>query len=1227
VETFVSIGFIPTRSAPCPADARRRRHRLRAALVGVATVGLLLSGLSPALATPTTPPNVSVAVSESLQPVLLATATSGTGSGNNDHKMRFFARTIGSTTWNLLNGVQTIGTTGTARLGAGLAIGQRFEYQVEHCDVSGCLTTSVKTGQVSPELGAGQRPGATGIPFTLGDALTAQVDVGSGNLMVQAAGVTLPRVSSDLNVGAVYNSLPAAGLGDSSVPGSQSAFFNSTLALGWRLSTGAGEYLRVQPNTGVAVYYGPGGLTGAFFPDGATAYKSPPGFKMDLKKATGGGWELFDHDSGQTRLFNASGQLTTLRDRNSNDTTFTYDNSGSTPALTTITTDQGPTSARTLDVVYSGPRVAQLNQTAPAGSGLSNRSVSFTYSGSGSALRLTGMTDTLGRATTFTYTGAGFLASVTAPGGILTEFGYDAPTGRVTSITQPTATAGTNAVTRIDYPDAQTMRVAEPNTDQAQPIGSVPRTTYTLTTDGQRLPASATDASGAARSATYNSNLDVLTATDTAGTTSASYNPDVNGGESLTGLTGASGATASFGYSGTARATRYQPQTSTDGQNNATTYSYNGAGNRTSATNASSSVASVDYANNGTITTSTSVNGAVTSYAYDANKQLTSITPPANNSLGGRSYTYDAFGRIATYTSGRGITETYTYDAADRLTTIAYSGTGSTGGNVTYTYNTPGWQTSRVDPSGTTTYTYDPLGRLASRKHSINDITVAYAYDRTGNIATETTTVPGVTGKTTTYTYDARNLATRMTLANGLLIDFAYDTAGRRTDTWQGTNAAHTTWDAHTTTTYNGAGQVTRVWTAKASNNNDRVSDLTYNYTSPGPSTAGCTTAPPVNTVTDLRWSMTDNVTGQVTAYCYDRQNRLVSAVAAAAGATPAVDFRYTYDANGNRTQLTENGTVTEALTHNSADQITSNGYTYDAGGNPTATPDLGTVQYSRDEQMTRRDYTSGGNPAGASYVYAGTNQVEFLQIRISSTAGRTYTYGREDANGLPQIAAFSSNLAAPTAGNTAYIAHDPNGTPIALTAWTGQTHFYAEDSLGSTVALINQDGAYTADYNYDPNGEVTVTNPSGTSAINTFNPFRYAGGTYDYSSNLILFGQRWYDPATGRFTQQDALETIGDPSRSNRYEYAASNPTNYVDPTGADYASPYDRPNPYAVNTRAYRPSYSATYSPSSAQVRRCLVAGAGAALTGARIPGIQGPPGAVGGALVGCASGVLGG
>ncbi|WP_376708862.1 RHS repeat-associated core domain-containing protein [Modestobacter marinus] len=97
----------------------------------------------------------------------------------------------------------------------------------------------------------------------------------------------------------------------------------------------------------------------------------------------------------------------------------------------------------------------------------------------------------------------------------------------------------------------------------------------------------------------------------------------------------------------------------------------------------------------------------------------------------------------------------------------------------------------------------------------------------------------------------------------------------------------------------------------------------------------------------------------------------------------------------------------------------------------------------------------------------------------------------------------------------------------------------------------MNQDGLHTADYDYDPTGEVTVTNPTPTSNAQRVNPFRYAGGTYDISSNLIKFGQRWYDPTTGRFTQQDSLQTLADPTRANRYEYANSNPVNYVDPQG----------------------------------------------------------------------------
>jgi YD repeat-containing protein len=216
------------------------------------------------------------------------------------------------------------------------------------------------------------------------------------------------------------------------------------------------------------------------------------------------------------------------------------------------------------------------------------------------------------------------------------------------SVTQPTATGGT-AVTRFAY-TATTTVVADPNTDQAQSVSAVPRTTYTLTGDGQKLIASVTDPTGNVRSASYTPFLDVSSATDTAGTASGTYG--ANAGESLTGTTGQAGATSAFTY-GTTASTQYQPASSTDAQGNSSAYTYNGAGNRLSAADAGNNTASVTYNTDGTVATATSPRGAVTSYGYTA-KQPTSITPPAGTTLAARAYTYDGYGRLRTATSGRG---------------------------------------------------------------------------------------------------------------------------------------------------------------------------------------------------------------------------------------------------------------------------------------------------------------------------------------------------------------------------------------------------------------------------------------------------------------------------------------------------------------------------------------------------------------------------------------------
>ncbi|MFJ1585643.1 RHS repeat-associated core domain-containing protein, partial [Streptomyces sp. NPDC088197] len=55
-----------------------------------------------------------------------------------------------------------------------------------------------------------------------------------------------------------------------------------------------------------------------------------------------------------------------------------------------------------------------------------------------------------------------------------------------------------------------------------------------------------------------------------------------------------------------------------------------------------------------------------------------------------------------------------------------------------------------------------------------------------------------------------------------------------------------------------------------------------------------------------------------------------------------------------------------------------------------------------------------------------------------------------------------------------------------------------------------------------------------------------------------IKYGQRWYNPTTGRFTSQDAHSFLADPAQGNRYAYAGDDPINNTDPTGNESLSEY---------------------------------------------------------------------
>jgi RHS repeat-associated protein len=943
--------------------------------------------------------------------------------------------------------------------------------------------------------GLGPARNATFLTFSLADRLELKINVASGNLLVRSTDITLPGVRSQLILGSAYNSLLLG-----------TAVQTGSLGHGWRTRFGAD--VRLYPADDATVtFVAPDGTVGVFQPSG-TGYTSPGEFKATLAH-DGSGWKLTDHGSGQVLTFLSSGLLDKLTDRNGNVIDVAYDANG---RQSQITGDTGPATIRAVRTpAGSNGFIASLQQTSTAGT---TRTLTYTYDSAGN---LTRITDPIGKVFTFGYDAGHQLTSIQTP---TTEtptsatVTYDSQ-HRVTALTRLWGTKSTNlATTRLSYVSTTQTQVADANTDQAQPVSAVPHTTYTFNSD--KRVTQTTDPAGNSRSKTYTPFQDVATSTTAeGGTTTNTYG--ANGGESVTQSVSPTGTSASFAYANPATPSNptanFQPSSTTDGQGNASLFTYDGAGNRSSTTNATAAKASVAYNSDGTVKSSTDpANGTnSTTYGYDADKQLTTITPPTGNTLGIRRFTYDAFGRIATADDGRGKVSTFGYDLDDRITSTGFNDGTVT---VTMTYDGSGRLVKRIDGQGITTFTYDKMGRLLTRGNTAGGPTLTYKYDLVGNL----TALSDGRG-TTSYTYDSRNLLTQTVNSDHLMYAFAYDKDGRRTQTYFNTVAGTSTWTTRTTTAYDKSGRITRITTARNSNPNDKVYDVSYCY-SAFVSGQPCSTA--AGSDSDLRRWQRDELTATITVYNYDTGNRLTHATNVGGNT-----YDYAYDANGNRTSVITNGVTTQSLTFNSANQITTAGYAYDAAGNQTASP-AGAAAYNAAEQATQM--------SGTAYAYAGADQTELL-----SAGSEGFVYGHDDQYSQPWLQSYTNSQ------TDVYVERDAHGTPLGMRTSANDFTFVL-DGIGSVVAVIAADGSVAARYVYDPFG---VTLSATESGLVQTNVVRFAGGIYDPVTKLVKFGKRWYDPALGRFTQQDSLNLIGDPARGNRYAYAGCNPVTTIDPTG----------------------------------------------------------------------------
>jgi RHS repeat-associated protein/uncharacterized repeat protein (TIGR01451 family) len=764
-------------------------------------------------------------------------------------------------------------------------------------------------------------------------------------------------------------------------------------------------------------------------------------------------------------------------------------------------------------------------------SGPTGQTLSYSYSAAGD---LATSTDVNGHVTTYAYDANHDLLTATGPGGQAEQtLTYDSA-GRLASVTDADGT--TTAIS--DNVAGRQQTVADPNGQLTtvytyDALGDVVREDRAFS--GQTL----TD------TWTYDANGNVLSHTDPLGhTTSATYDPAGD----LTSFTDANGNATSFAYNSFGEATN---ETGASGAELASE-SYDALGNLVSTTNADGAVTSYTYDSAGHVLSVTDPDGNTEHYTYDANGNVSSVTDASghtttlvndadgnttsvSDAVGGTTkYAYDADGNVTSMTDADGHTTTFTYNGFDLLasetdpdghtSSYTYDGAGrpssftdADGNVVTYSYNADGAVTAITPSTGSpSTFTYDPVGRMTQADDA--DGTVAFTYDAAGDITSQTsgptatsaqptatlsyaydpagnlTSMTGPAG-TTGYAYDDLSQLTSLTAPTGGGFGFSYDPAGQLT----GLTRPNGVDDA---LTYDLAGNLTGKTSAEGSTT---VASLAYTYT-------------PAELTASMR-----NASGTST-YGYDPANELTSASHPASG--PAAES-YTYDPAGNRTS----SMADPSATVDPADELTADSQaTYTDNGDGEVTSET-------------------ARATGATTTYTWNAFGQLTAIHDGNGTSTTYRYdalGRRievDANGQTTRYVYNgTNIALEYNGSNALVASYTDGlgdnAPLEMVR-SGQPYYYLTDAEGSVTALTSASGSVVDTYTYDTFGNQTAT---GT----VVNPVTYTGQQYDATSGLYYYGARYYDPSTGRFLSEDPLFS------PNPYAYVGNDPTNFVDPTGA---------------------------------------------------------------------------
>jgi len=606
-----------------------------------------------------------------------------------------------------------------------------------------------------------------------------------------------------------------------------------------------------------------------------------------------------------------------------------------------------------------------------------------------------------------------------------------------------------------------------------------------------------------------------------------------------------------------------------------TSSEYDSTGNYvTSETNEQGSTTKYSYDANGNKTAVTDGNGNVTNYTYDTNGNVLSI----KNGTSGNDYSYTGSGYVSKITHN-GFSYSFNYDVFYNLVSTKI-------GNVAITSNT-----------------YDSNGNLAKTTYANGDY-FEYTYDDYGNISV----ITGETGKIAEMIYNKQGLVTKaVDYSSGETSYYYYTFDGSLESEYRTSSDGSLT--HYIITDSNGN-------TVEKTSVNGQTKTITTGTDKDGKSfvsndgITAKTTTDDFGRTTQVRTVRSDGTLVFNTDYEYangkaeNSTTNLISKFSQSYGGDSVLSYDYSYDNNGNITEIKQNGKLTNKYVYDSLNELKEEydyvnkfyiNYSYDGAGNlqnkyeqvldptygyPTGTQNGNTYEYtdtSWKDKLTKINgdnitYDANGNPLsyrdGMSMTWKNGRQLATLTNGDTSIS---YGYDSDSVrttktvNGVKYTYAYlNGQLMYETRGNAKfYYSYDANGIlyNVRYTLTDGGTeysYYYTHNSRGDIVGIYNGAGELKAHYEYDAWGNViSITDNNGNAITNpnhigNLNPFRYRGYYQDTETGLYYLMSRYYDPITHRFINADGyFQTSSSILSSNMHSYCDNNPVGNADPMG----------------------------------------------------------------------------